>query len=191
MDAGKLINIHSVIPFSRVNGSGPRLVIFLQGCKGECPDCFNPETHSFKEMNLLSAGEIFDKHLADGIEGITVSGGEPFAQPSGLLDILKTAKIDHALTTVVYTGFTYGALSEKKELKVLFDYIDVLIDGRYDSSKKETSLLARGSANQRFYFLSNRYTINDFYLPGKVEFTIGKDGLAAATGFSEIPRLAS
>jgi len=142
-------------------------------------------------MNLLSAGEIFDKHLADGIEGITVSGGEPFAQPSGLLDILKTAKIDHALTTVVYTGFTYGALSEKKELKVLFDYIDVLIDGRYDSSKKETSLLARGSANQRFYFLSNRYTINDFYLPGKVEFTIGKDGLAAATGFSEIPRLAS
>ncbi len=188
--SGVVINIHSVIPFSRVNGSGARLVIFFQGCNQSCPDCFNPETHSFKEMNLLTAGEIFAGYLVDGIEGITVSGGEPFEQPSGLFEILKTAKKGYGLSTVVYTGFTYKYLAGKNDCKDLFEYIDVLIDGRYDRSKQEESLLARGSSNQNFYFLNDRYTIEDFLIPGKVEYTFSKDGSIARTGFGEISRTA-
>lgn len=188
--ADLLINIHSVIPFSRINGSGARLVIFFQGCNGSCSDCFNPETHSFEEKSLLTSSEIFTRHFVNGIEGITISGGEPFEQPSGLLEILKAAKNNHGLSTIVYTGFTYENLTDKMDFKEIFEYIDVLIDGRYEKSNSESSLLARGSTNQNFNFLNNRYSIKDFYIPGKVEYTVSKDGSVVQTGFSEIPWLA-
>jgi len=181
-----LINIHSVIPVSRINGPGKRMVIFFQWCDKRCRGCFNPETHSFETVRLYPPEELFKEYFAEGIEGITVSGGEPFLQPEGLLRLLKTAKETYGLTTVVYTGFTYKELSGRQECLPCLKFIDVLVDGRYEEAKKETTLLARGSTNQKFYFLGGRYTESDFYMPGKVEVIIGKNGIVTNTGFSRI-----
>jgi anaerobic ribonucleoside-triphosphate reductase activating protein len=180
------INIHSIIPRSEINGPGSRMVIFFQGCGARCQDCFNPETQVFKVVSLYRAEEIFNKHLDEGIEGITVSGGEPFMQAAELHELLKTAKNDYGLTTVVYTGFTYDELSAIDGMEEIFDFIDVLIDGRYDRKHKERTLLARGSTNQKFHFFTKRYNIDDFYMPGKVEVIIGQDGNVTETGFSKI-----
>ena len=180
-----LINVHSIIPFSKVNGPGNRMVVFFQGCDKNCPSCFNPDTHSFEIVSLYSPAGIFEKYPPTQIEGITVSGGEPFLQPDGLLELLRVSKENYRLSTVVYTGFTYKELKQKLNCQACLEFIDVLIDGRYDESRKETTLLARGSTNQKFYFLTNRYNKKYFFMPGKVEILIGKDGVVT-TGFSRI-----
>ncbi|OGP10309.1 MAG: hypothetical protein A3G39_04455 [Deltaproteobacteria bacterium RIFCSPLOWO2_12_FULL_43_16] len=181
-----LINIHSVIPFSKINGPGNRMVIFFQGCNKRCPGCFNPNTHHFETVNLYSPEAIFKKHPVNGIDGITVSGGEPFLQHDGLLKLLKAAKEMYGLSTIVYTGLTYNELEERPDYLSCLSFIDALVDGRYEESKKEKTLLARGSTNQRFYFFSSRYTEADFYMAGKIEFIIGKNGIVTKTGFSNI-----
>ncbi len=181
-----LINIHSVIPLSRVNGPGARMVVFFQGCARRCPGCFNPRTHPIETVSLYSPEELFEEHLAAGIEGITVSGGEPFLQPRGLLLLLKAAREEYGLTTVVYTGFDYGELRARQNLSCVLDHVDVLVDGAFDRTRKEPTLLARGSTNQRFHFLNGTYRIEDFYMPGKAEIIIREDGTVVETGFSRI-----
>lgn len=181
-----LINVHSVIPLSRVNGPGSRLVVFFQGCARNCPGCFNPDTHPFKKARLYLPDELLREFMLPGIEGITVSGGEPFSQARGLFHLLKRAKEYYGLSTVVYTGFTYETLVEISPCRETFQWIDVLIDGRYEEEKKEPTLLARGSTNQRFYFFTERYQQMDFYMPAKVEITIGRDGVIRETGFDRV-----
>lgn len=186
MPQGILINIHSVIPFSKINGPGERMVVFFQGCDRNCPGCFNPDTHPFKTASPYSPVGIFRKYPTNDIEGITVSGGEPFLQAQGLFELLKTAKKNNNLSTVVYTGFTYNEIKQKAEYLSCLDFIDVLIDGRYEESKKETTFLARGSTNQRFYFFSSRYKEADFHMPAKSEIIIEKGGIVTGTGFGKI-----
>ncbi len=184
------INIHSVIPFSRVNGPGSRMVIFFQGCGHHCPDCFNPATHPFNEVNRLTPEALFERYLGEddgeGIEGITVSGGDPFYQPEALRQLLRVARESYYLSTMVYTGFTCEEIKADLECSLALPFIDLLIDGRYDSAKRETTLLARGSTNQRFHFLTERYDYDDITLPAKAEIHIASGGEVVKTGFSQI-----
>ncbi|MDH4130143.1 MAG: radical SAM protein [Spirochaetota bacterium] len=179
-----LINIHSIIPISRVNGPGNRMVIFFQGCYNNCIECFNPNTHSFEIRNLYTPKDILKQFIKQNIEGITISGGEPFCQPLGLKNLLKIAKENYNLSTLVYTGFNFEQLNKKKECQFCFKYIDILIDGQYDKSKLEPTLLARGSYNQKLYFFTDRYKLEDLYMPAKAEIIIEKDGTIKKTGFS-------
>ncbi|MFQ5586589.1 MAG: 4Fe-4S cluster-binding domain-containing protein [Thermodesulfobacteriota bacterium] len=184
------INIHSVIPFSRVNGPGSRMVIFFQGCGHRCTDCFNPATHPFHEVNRLTPEALFERYLCgaggEGIEGITVSGGDPFYQPEALLHLLRIARESYRLSTIVYTGFTCEEIKADPERSRSLSFIDLLIDGRYDSTKRETTLLARGSTNQRFHFLTERYGYDDITLPAKAEIRIAGGGVVVKTGFSRV-----
>ncbi|MBI5827421.1 MAG: radical SAM protein [Deltaproteobacteria bacterium] len=185
MEPGELINIHAVIPCSRVNGPGRRMVVFFQGCNRSCPGCFNAGTHSFEPRHLYGAGEVFERFFDPSVEGITVSGGEPFAQAEGLLNLLNAA-VERGLTTVVYTGFMMEELAEDPAARAALGLIDVLVDGPFEADKTEPTLLARGSSNQRFHFLTRRYGISDFHMPGKLEVVIGKDGDVIETGFSRL-----
>ncbi|MBI5492592.1 MAG: 4Fe-4S cluster-binding domain-containing protein [Deltaproteobacteria bacterium] len=181
---GELINIHAILPYSRVNGPGLREVVFFQGCARDCEGCFNPDTHTFEARKLHTPWEVLEKR-AGGVEGITVSGGEPFMQKDGLLLLLKQAK-GLGLSTVVYTGFTLKELKSDRLAASILEYIDVLIDGPYIEERKEKTLLARGSENQRLIFLTDRYNESDFLMPGKVEVIIGRDGAVTETGFSRV-----
>lgn len=179
----KGINLHAVIPCSRVNGPGNRLVVFFQGCGRGCPGCFNPQTHPAQGRLIKTPQEIFDDYLKKDIEGITVSGGEPFEQADGLIELLRIARMRYGLTTVVYTGFTIEELQKNPQRHEALKYINVLIDGPFDETKKEPTLLARGSTNQRFIFLDDTYTIEAFYMPAKAELTISSEGVVTGTGF--------
>jgi anaerobic ribonucleoside-triphosphate reductase activating protein len=181
-----ILNLHAVIPVSRVNGPGQRMVVFFQGCAGGCQGCFNPETHPFEPRQLLTVADLFSRHLRGTVEGITISGGEPFMQPEGLLELLKTAKEKHSLSTVVYSGFSYEEIALSRDRLRCLEFTDVLVDGGYDEALSEATLLARGSQNQRLHFFGNRYVIDDFYLPGKAEVVISGDGTIRSTGFSRI-----
>ena len=88
------LNIHGLFPDTTVNGPGRRCLIMLQGwCNRNCTGCFNPDTHSFKERNMLSPLELVKKTTVfQHIEGITISGGEPVLQIDPLTKFLKLVR---------------------------------------------------------------------------------------------------
>ena len=82
MSSMKLIRISGIEPESIVDGEGIRYVIFTQGCPHHCPGCHNPQTHPFGGGKLVSIEDILDdiSKRKKWIDGITLSGGEPFCQ---------------------------------------------------------------------------------------------------------------
>lgn len=138
---------------SIVDGPGIRAVIWTQGCGHKCPGCHNPETHSFKAGFLKDIEEL--KQEIDDcslIDGITLSGGDPFFQPEASLELAKYAK-EKGLNVWAYSGFTFEELllisKTKKVMRDLLENIDVLVDGKFVLEKKSLELNFRGSTNQR------------------------------------------
>ena len=86
------INIHSVIKSSRVNGPGDRFVIWTQGCRKGCKNCYNPETWSHYKNNLITIEEIIEEIKNSSATGVTISGGDPFEQPEELFYLLREIK---------------------------------------------------------------------------------------------------
>lgn len=87
--------IHSIETFGTVDGPGTRLTVFCQGCPMRCAYCHNPDTWAFDGGTLMSVDEIlegFERNRAfyrNG--GITVTGGEPIAQPEFVAELFRAA----------------------------------------------------------------------------------------------------
>ena len=138
---------------SIVDGPGIRAVLWTQGCPHNCPNCHNPETHSYDGGFATNTSEI-KKQLdtLDIEEGITFSGGDPFEQVEACLEIAKYSK-EKGLNIWCYTGNTYEELMKKSETNPLvmsfLKEIDVLVDGRFIQQQKSLEVKFRGSTNQR------------------------------------------
>lgn len=147
------IRIAGIIKESIVDGPGIRMVVFAQGCKHKCPGCHNPETHSFDGGTLVTVDLILEEAKKNPLlDGITFSGGEPFQQAEAFAVLAQKAKKLN-LHIVTYTGYTYEYLLENslrhKGWDALLDETDILVDGRYESDKRNLLLKFRGSENQR------------------------------------------
>lgn len=166
-----------------VNGPGTRLVVFFQGCDRGCKGCFNTDTHSMDARSIYTPEDLLDDFLTDSVEGLTVSGGEPFLQSVGLGRLLCLAR-SRSLSTVVYTGYAIEELRAIPGGARALEYIDVLIDGPFVEAMKEPTLLARGSTNQRVHLLTKCYNASDLLMPARSEITISPGGIVTETGFS-------
>jgi len=182
------INIHSVINSSRVNGPGDRFVIWTQGCRKGCKNCYNPETWSHYRNNLILVDEIFESIKNSSATGVTISGGDPFEQPEELFYLLtKIKQLDLSDGVIVFTGFTIDEIRVREELIKSLDYIDVLIDGLYIEEKRISSGLA-GSSNQEFYFLTDKISRDKIVIDQEVEIhSLGE--LIQITGFPLIDKI--
>jgi anaerobic ribonucleoside-triphosphate reductase activating protein len=182
------INIHSVINSSRVNGPGDRFVIWTQGCRKGCKNCYNPETWSHYRNNLILVDEIFESIKNSSATGVTISGGDPFEQPEELFYLLtKIKQLDLSDGVIVFTGFTIDEIRVREELRKSLDYIDVLIDGLYIEEKRISSGLA-GSSNQEFYFLTDKISRDKIVIDQEVEIhSLGE--LIQITGFPLINKI--
>ena len=141
---------------SVVDGDGLRCVLWTQGCNHACPGCHNPNTHD-RNGGFLEDINAICKQISDLVyhDGLTVSGGEPFLQPKPLIPILKYTK-SQGMNVWVYTGYTIEELLEMKnnDITTLFEYIDVLVDGKFIQNQFSYSLKHRGSSNQRIIQVS-------------------------------------
>jgi len=139
-------------PESIVDGPGFRYVLFVQGCPHRCPGCHNPQSHDFDGGTAMTIGEIWADICIgiDHLAGVTFSGGEPFCQVDGVLEIAKRAK-ERGLSLMSYTGYTYEQLvaREDEATDELLGLLDMLVDGRFEEAQKDLTLLYRGSENQR------------------------------------------
>jgi len=76
-----MLNLAGFLAKSEVNGPGTRAVVWVQGCPIHCERCFNVQFQSFSPATLVPVNELAEMILAlHGIDGVTFSGGEPFAQ---------------------------------------------------------------------------------------------------------------
>jgi len=136
---------------SIVDGFGIRTVIWTQGCSHNCPGCHNPSTHSFKEGFLKDINELKQElEQLQFQDGVTFSGGDPFFQPK---ECAELASFIHGIGMNIwcYTGFTFEELleSSNKNIKNFLEQIDILVDGKFEISKRNLDLKFRGSSNQR------------------------------------------
>ncbi len=136
---------------SITDGPGLRFVLFVQGCERNCPGCHNPSTHSRNGGRWTTVNEVLNEINKNTIlDGITLSGGEPFLQASPLAVLSKEVR-RRSLSVVVYTGFTFEEIlcSDDVDQLALLHEADFLVDGPYIESERSLALKFRGSANQR------------------------------------------
>ena len=177
-----MLRLFAFLPRSRANGPGERAVIWVQGCTLACPGCFNPGSHDPRAGEALSVETLF-RDIAEirGIEGVTISGGEPLQQYRPLLRLLKRVRLELGLSVIVWSGFSWEQVGRMPDAGRLFQSVDVLICGRFE----QTRLIARamrGSDNKTVHFLSGRYTLADIESVPESEVIIGPDGRITVSG---------
>ncbi|MCR5813729.1 MAG: anaerobic ribonucleoside-triphosphate reductase activating protein [Desulfovibrio sp.] len=141
---------------SIVDGPGLRFVVFTQGCPHHCKGCQNPQTHPFEGGKAYSIEDLLSCYDENPLlDGMTFSGGEPFAQAEALA-VLAEGVHKRGGTIVTYTGYTYETLRQRihhdgdcHHWQHLLDETDLLIDGPYVEKLRDLDLLFRGSSNQR------------------------------------------
>lgn len=149
----RLLNVYSE---TISDGEGLRYSIYLAGCTHACPGCHNPGSWLKDSGTLLTEsmlnriiGEINNNVLLDGI---TISGGDPFYDPQGLSELLRRLKNETDKNIWCYTGYTIEEIARKEYLQAPIQYIDVLVDGRFVLQQKDPELQFRGSRNQRILY---------------------------------------
>jgi anaerobic ribonucleoside-triphosphate reductase activating protein len=144
---------HPIQSDSIVDGEGIRTVIWTQGCTHNCLGCHNPETHSFKAGFLMELDDLKQQIKNLNIQdGITLSGGDPFAQVDACLELTSFCK-KIGLNVWCYTGYTFEQLmimsNSNRNIIELLKNIDVLVDGKFILAEKSLNLKFKGSRNQR------------------------------------------
>ena len=141
------IRIYGLVNDSIVDGPGLRYAVFTQGCPCACEGCHNPDSRSFDGGTLYDTTEIIARIKANPLlDGVTLTGGEPFAQSEACAEIASAA---HALGLNVwgYSGYTYEDLLNAAP--ELLNVLDVLVDGPFILAERSLALKYRGSRNQR------------------------------------------
>lgn len=176
------LNVAHTLLRSRANGPGERFVLWVQGCGLACDGCWNPDTWSFGPRSLVTADALVaELRQVRGIEGITISGGEPFAQAEGLYPFVAAAR-ELGLSVLVFTGHEVTELKSLPARRLL-ELIDVLVAGRYVRAEAVHGLPLLGSANQRVHFLTQRYNARDLEHVAISEAHVSADGSVLWTGF--------
>lgn len=138
------------------NGIGVRVVLWVSGCTVHCCNCQNPSTWDFtagQPFTNVTMTELLEALSPDYISGLTLSGGHPLEQANQqqVSNIVQTVKTKLPSKTIwLYTGYTYEQILKSKFIaNEILPYIDILVDGKYDHTKRDITLAWCGSSNQR------------------------------------------
>lgn len=144
-----MLSILDIVEDTTVDGPGFRTAVYAAGCLHHCPGCHNPQSWDIKRGRLLSTEEILEIILADEFANVTFSGGDPFYQPEGFTELARAIKANSRKTIWCYTGYTYETVCLHPVQAALLPYLDVLVDGPFESALRDETLRFRGSRNQR------------------------------------------
>ncbi|MDE6225587.1 MAG: anaerobic ribonucleoside-triphosphate reductase activating protein [Muribaculaceae bacterium] len=141
------MRVVDIVDGTSVDGPGLRTTIYFAGCNHRCPGCHNPHTWNFDAGIEMSRQEIIDRIVENDFD-VTFSGGDPMYQSSDILPLARQIK-SLGKTIWCYTGFLFEEILSSPEMSSLLPYIDVVVDGQFIESLKDTDLIFRGSSNQR------------------------------------------
>lgn len=184
--ADKHVQVAAYLPRSRANGPGLRSVLWVQGCPFRCAGCFNPGFLPFEGGREVATTEVAQWMLAEqDTEGVSFSGGEPFAHAAALARVAEQARAA-GKGVLVFTGFDPTVLraSRNAGIQRLLAAADLLVAGLYRGDlAQQHALLA--SSNQAMVFLSERYRGVELGAR-RTEYRIGVDGALTVTGFPTV-----
>jgi len=175
-----IARVHATERHSRANGPGLRFVVWMQGCTLGCPGCFNPQTHPAAGGREVEVDALLAELDAAGVDGLTLSGGEPLQQAEAAAALLAGARA-RGLSTLVFSGYTLDEIQALPGGPAVLTALDVLVDGRYVAGERVGAGL-RGSANQRIRCLTDRHTEAEVAAAPVAEIRIGPDGAVTLTG---------
>jgi len=118
--------IFSIEEFALNDGPGIRTTVFFKGCPLRCAWCHNPEGFLFAPQMIrtmdgdrmcgeqVTAGDLVDR-LAKNISifdmthgGVTITGGEPLAQPEFLAELLTLLRRRRIHTAIETGGYAHA-----------------------------------------------------------------------------------
>lgn len=154
-----MIRVADIYKESIVDGEGYRMAIFLQGCNHHCKGCHNPQTWDFNGGTEMNVSDIIDMYNPDIMDGITLSGGDPFFQADKLQELFKYCE-DKSISLWTYTGFIFDEFlkyinNEPCDSRIndsmieMLKYTEVVVDGPFILEQRTVEALYRGSTNQR------------------------------------------
>lgn len=140
--------------FDVSNAPGVRSTLFVTGCTHDCKGCFN------KELQDFGAGEVWtqedeDNFVSyvknDNVVGVNILGGEPMQQVMDdcLPNLLKRVKEETGKSIWLWSGYLLEQILEDEKRRKILEYVDVLVDGKFEIDKRNINLKYRGSENQR------------------------------------------
>lgn len=138
-------------------GPGVRAGVWVQGCPIGCRGCMATDTWEAGPQHEIDLAEVLNWLVTLGpIDGVTISGGEPFEQPVAvgeLIDGIRQARPDADILT--YSGYPLSVLERRPAAPALLDRCDAVITGPY-VARLNPGGQWRGSSNQRLVLLSER-----------------------------------
>ncbi len=141
--------------YNFVDGEGIRNSLYVSGCLFACEGCFNKAVQNFNYGMPFTPEleqQIIDDLRPDYVQGLTLLGGEPFLNTPVCLQVVDRVRKEFGRSKDIWSwsGYTYEELLEDTEDKLaLLSKIDILVDGRFELSKRNLNLQFRGSSNQR------------------------------------------
>jgi len=145
------LQVYHYESLTTVLGKGRRFALWVQGCQKECLNCLVPDSWDLNGGTLIKVDELVEK--VKNVDGVTISGGEPFLQSLALSAFLDA--LDEKLDVIIYSGYSYDEIVKNNFMKELLKRVDILIDGEYiDELNYDEPLV--GSSNQNIYVISDK-----------------------------------
>ena len=153
------MNYHNYYSVDVVNGPGTRCTLFVSGCVHQCRGCYNQSTWR------LDAGHVYTQEMEDQIiadlndsrikrRGLSLSGGDPL-HPANVPAILQLVQRVHAecpgKDIWLWSGYRLEELDPQQ--KAVLEYVDVVVDGKFEKELHDPELIWRGSSNQVIHYL--------------------------------------
>jgi len=140
---------------SLTEGPGRRSSVLFQSCPLACKGCWVPELHDSNAGVLVPASRLAAALLDPDYQrdGVSILGGEPFAQPSALSSLVRELRARGCSHILCYSGYTYEALRKRAKrepaISDVLDELDILVDGPYIEALAVGAGAWTGSGNQR------------------------------------------
>ena len=151
------------------NGPNIRATLFVSGCTHNCKGCFNKDYQDFnygKEWTSITETLFLCYAKDPKVKGINILGGEPLQQTmdNSLADLLAKIKENTNKPIWLWTGYKLEDVINNTKVMNILQYVDVLIDGKFEEDKKDLNLMYRGSANQRIINLNKTFEKGEIVL---------------------------
>jgi anaerobic ribonucleoside-triphosphate reductase activating protein len=167
-----------------VLGYGRRAGLWLQGCGIGCAGCVSRDTWAADPATEVAVAAVvaWCASLPADVDGITISGGEPFDQPEALRELLLAlhewrAGTGRTIDLLCYSGRSLAVL--RARFAPHLDLLDAVIPGPFIAAQAPGGRW-RGSANQELVALSalghERYDAAVHSPAGPTRMQLGTDG---------------
>lgn len=153
----KMVLHHLAYPVSAL-GPGLRVVLWMAGCRQHCKGCIAPQLQNPESGKIIAVDRLL-RHILGltlPLDGITVTGGEPFDQALVLAQFLGKLKQERPdWNCLLFSGYTLAALEHTVTMNGLLQFADILVDGPFQDNLAADHPLA-GSKNQMVHYLTKR-----------------------------------